>query len=197
MLEIEIKFRVDDMEGMASALRRLGAKKRDEGLERNIVFDREGEFLKSGHLLRLRSYAGRADITHKRKIPAPPHSEEKFKVREEVVVNIDDFQRGKSLLEALGFRPVWSYEKNRQTWEHGGAGILLDTLPLMGNFMEIEGPREKIAEIVKMLGLKMEKGLKESYGDLFMEYCRSRGLPLGDMVFPTAAHGNPGKGEGR
>jgi len=178
MIETEIKFRIDDPERIASALRKAGAKKADSGFEKNIIYDRGGELAQSERLLRLRSYSGKADITFKRKIPA-----EKFKVREELRVRIESFEKGASLLEALGFRPVWKYEKKRQTWELDGAGVTIDLMPMMGNFVEIEGSEKGIAEAAEKLGLDMTRGITKSYGDLFREYCKDMGIQLKDMVF--------------
>lgn len=176
-LEIEVKFRVDDPSTIVARLKQAGAKKVDDGFERNIKFDRDGELFKAHSLLRLRSYAGKADITYKKRLPS-----EKFMMREEVILNIDSFEKGKKLLEALGFKPDFRYEKKRQTWEYNGVGVLVDVLTI-GNFIEIEGTKEKIVETAEKLGLDMRDALPLSYGELFMEHCKEKGIPLHDMVF--------------
>jgi adenylate cyclase class 2 len=181
-LEIEVKFRVEDPEKIVEKLHGLGAKKVDSGFESNIVFDKDGELpdsklLDSRKLLRIRSYDGNADITFKKEV-----SREKFNVREENIVIIDSFDKGKKLLEALGFKPWWRYEKKRQTWEYDGTGILVDEVPI-GNFVEIEGPEDKIEEIAKKLGLDMKDSIKKSYLEVFSDYCKEQGIPFSDMVF--------------
>ncbi len=176
-LEIEVKFRIDDPGKIIGKLEQLGAKKIDEGFERNIKFDDGSGRFKAGLLLRLRSYAGRADITYKKKLPS-----ERFMKREEVILNIDSFERGKKMLEAVGFKPYFRYEKKRQTWEYNDVGILVDTV-VIGNFIEIEGTEEKIAETAGRLGLDMKDAVPISYGELFAEHCRSKGMSLQDMVF--------------
>ena len=177
MLEIEVKFRVEDPGRITERLRQLGARKVDEGFERNIIFDKGGRYYKSGLLLRLRSYTGKADITYKKKLPS-----EKFMRREEVILIIDSFERGKKLLEAIGFEPDFVYEKKRQTWEFNGVGILVDEL-VIGRFIEIEGSEEKIEETAVKLGVDMADSIPLSYGELFEEYCKAEGVPLHDMVF--------------
>ncbi len=177
MIEIEVKFRVDDHEPVLARLKRLGAKKVDGGFERNIKFDKDGgELYKSGMLLRLRSYAGKADITYKKRLPS-----EKFMMREEVIVNIDSFEHGKRLLQVLGFRPDFRYEKKRQTWEYNGVGVLIDVVAI-GKFIEIEGPKEKIVETAEKLGLDMADAIPLSYGQLFTQHCKEKGVPLHDML---------------
>lgn len=176
-LEIEVKFRIDDPGKIIDKLEQLGAKKIDEGFERNIKFDDDSQRFKAGLLLRLRSYAGMADITYKKRLPS-----EKFMMREEVILNIDSFERGKKLLEAIGFKPYFRYEKKRQTWEYNDVGILVDVV-VIGNFIEIEGTKEKITETAEKLGLDMKDAVPISYGELFVEHCKSKGIPLHDMVF--------------
>ena len=177
-LEIEVKFRLEDPGKIVEKLEQLGAKKVDDGFERNIKFDKEGgQLLKAESLLRLRSYGGKADITYKKRLPS-----EKFMMREEIILNIDSFERGKKLLEAIGFKPDFIYEKKRQTWEYNGVGILVDVL-VIGNFIEIEGTKEKITETAGKLGFDMKDAVPLSYGELFMEHCKAKGIPLHDMVF--------------
>lgn len=177
MLEIEVKFRVDNPGKIIEKLDQLGAKKVDEGFERNLKFDKDGQLMKAGSLLRLRSYAGKANITYKKRLPS-----EKFMMREEIILNIDSFERGKKLLEAIGFKQDFIYEKKRQTWEYNEVGILVDVVTI-GNFIEIEGTKEKIAETAGKLGLDMRDAVPLSYGELFVEHCKAKGIPLQDMVF--------------
>jgi len=176
-LEIEVKFRIEDSAKIVEKLKELGAERVNSGFESNISFDKNGELKRAGNLVRLRSYDGHADITYKKHV-----SSDKFSIREETIVKIDSFENGKRLLEALGFKPIWIYEKKRQTWEFDGVGILVDAVPI-GNFVEIEGPEEKIAETAEKLGLDMRDALPLSYGELFMEHCKEKGIPLHDMVF--------------
>jgi predicted adenylyl cyclase CyaB len=178
-LEIEVKFRFDDHAEILKRLESIGARKVDEGLEKNILFDRDGEIVKAGKLLRLRLYDGKASLTFKKR--GPPS--ERFIVREEVILELDDFGTGKMLLEALGFRPFRTYEKKRQTWEHDGVGILVDTMPHLGKFIEIEGSKQKIIGTASKLGLDMKDAISKDYGQLFEEFRNSTGLSTNDMLF--------------
>jgi adenylate cyclase class 2 len=178
-LEIEVKFRIGDPSAVIGKLKEIGARMVDSGLERNIKYGGHG--LEEGdELLRLRSYAGKADITHKRK---PKNAPKGFKVREEAIVMIGSFERGRKLLEAIGYRPVFVYEKKRQTWELGDVGILLDVMPLIGNFMEIEGTEDGIRETAGKLGLDMHDAITKSYGELFDQYCADKGIKKDAFVF--------------
>ena len=177
-LEIEVKFRIKDPAKIAGKLKKIGAKKVSSGFEKNILFDRNGEIGKAGDLLRLRLFDGKADITFKKFVP-----HEKFKVREENIVFIDSFEKGKRLLESMGFRESRKYEKKRQTFECDGAGILVDELPFMGSFVEIEGTEEKIIEMAGKLGLDMKDAITKDYRQLFLEYCKRHGMEGRELVF--------------
>jgi len=173
-----LKFRIDDPAKIVERLKHIGAEKVDSDLESNLKFDRDGKFLKTGELLRLRSYAGKADITYKKKVPS-----EGFKVWVETIVNIDSFEKGKRLLEAIGFSQIGKYEKKRQTWEFDGVEVLVDVMPIIGNFIEIEGTEEKITETAKKLGFDMKDAITKDYRELFLEHCRNNGIKIRDMVF--------------
>lgn len=191
-LEIEVKFRIEDPAKIVGKLKVLGARRVDSGLERNIQFDKDGEIEKSHKLLRLRKYAGKADITFKKSV-----SNEKFNVRQENIVFIDSFDRGRKLLQALGFTESRKYEKKRQTWELGDIGILVDEMPFLGNFIEIEATEEQIVEMAGKLGLDMRDAITKCYRTLFIEYCRKQGIKKLDLVFGDQGNGDKRQGKGR
>jgi|DewCreStandDraft_1066081.scaffolds.fasta_scaffold00588_14 adenylate cyclase class 2 len=175
--EIEIKFAVDDFGPVRARLQTLGARNGHRVFEDNLVFDdAQGSLRARGLLLRLR----RAErITLTVKVPQP---DPRFKVREEIEVTLDDFDRARQLLETLGFRPVQRYQKVRETWRLGAVTVALDALPF-GRFVELEGPPAALEQVVQALGFRLEQGLRQSYLDLYAALCRARGRPVGDIVF--------------
>ena len=177
-LEIEVKFRIDDPDEIARKLAGLGAKKVGEGFENNLVFDRNGEFEKSGKLLRLRSHDGKCLITYKQKKPS-----DRFKYRDELDLVVADFARAKMLLEVLGFGVVHIYEKKRTTFKLRDVEVMIDTVPFLGNFIEIEGTKQGIAATAKKLGFDMDDTITVTYDKLFRDYCREKGIGYCDMVF--------------
>jgi adenylate cyclase class IV len=61
-------------------------------------------------------------------------------------------------------------EKKRRVWRLGDCEIALDRLPLLGDFVEIEGPDdEKIADAQRSLGLADLPHIIESYAALVDE----------------------------
>ena len=68
---------------------------------------------------------------------------------------------------ALEYEKVLVFEKKRRIWRLGDCKIALDELPLLGSFVEIEGPDDKkIADVQKNLGLADLPHITESYASL-------------------------------
>lgn len=176
--EVEVKFRIDDPNEVRDRLRSLGATTRGAVHERNIVYDAGNRFRDSGELLRLRQDR-RAVLTYKRPIPDP-----KYKVREELEVEVSDFETASRLLERLGFTPALIYEKERETWILGRAEVEIDRLPF-GWFVEIEAAEEQLDSIARSLGLDPANGLADDYVSLYRQYCAERGIEPGNITFDT------------
>jgi adenylate cyclase, class 2 len=207
--EIEIKLRVDDVEALRRALKRIGAKpvSRDalRVYERNELFDTADNALKNrGQLLRIRIEArgggrlaadtdpDRTILTFKapvargkgRGIPGAGHN-----VREELEVQITDGTSVRRILEQLGMRIWFRYEKCRSTFRLPPSArwarqllMELDETPI-GVFMELEGPAAAIDRAARQLGYSKRDYVAANYCALYRDYCRHKGRKLGDMVF--------------
>lgn len=178
-LEIEVKFRVGNTKPYGEKLQKLGAKLVESGLERNIKYKGNG-LEKTKDLLRLRSYCGKSIITHKSK---PKNAPKGFKAREETEITVDSLQNAKKIIEGIGFEKSWIYEKNRQVWFLDGVEVLIDELPLIGNFIEIEGTEKEIEFTAKKLGFDMKDAITKNYEKLYKEYIKGNGLSEEDLVF--------------
>ena len=65
---------------------------------------------------------------------------------------------------ALGYKKTMTLEKKRRIWKLDECEIDLDELPLLGSFVEIEGPdSKKIAEVQRNLGLSKLSHIPETY----------------------------------
>ena len=177
MKEIEIKFRLRNLEEIRKRLRRLGGKRKETVFERNWVFDFPDQNLwKNGKLLRLREETGNSKnvyLTFKNRL-----KDSRFKVMEEIEIRVSDFAKTSKLLEALGLRKVWEYQKKRENWELWKQKITLDTLPVIGEWMEIEGDEKGIEKIAKELGFEISQGTNKSYRELLEEKGK-----IEDLVF--------------
>lgn len=115
----------------------------------------------------------------------------RYKVRREVEVEVADPERLRRILEELGLRGWFRYEKYRTSYRFPGkyrwAGELhveLDETPV-GVFVELEGPPEAIDRAAELLGYARSDYITKNYLALYLEQCRKRGIPGGDMLFPA------------
>lgn len=209
--EIEVKLRVADMGAFARRLKALGAKRLGRVHEMNTLYDTpRGRFRKRGHLLRLRvltpadgattrhggaSAGPRALLTFKgpslrlEEANGPRGSGgpggQRYKVRRELEVALDDPGPARAILEALGLVRAFRYEKFRTSYavpRHSGVKLELDETPI-GTFAEIEGPPRSIDRLARRLGYSPKDYITLSYLGLHLDNCRRRGLPPRDMVF--------------
>lgn len=212
-----MKLRVADAATARKQLAKLGAKPVPSDIagrsgrlhEMNILFDTpDGGFARHGQLLRIRTESSpnagtksdrRAVLTYKG--PAERHESSRYKVREEREVVVADAEAMQTILEALGLRGWFRYEKFRTTLAMPGSArwaaglhLELDETPI-GTFLEIEGPASAIDRAAHMLGFSPREYVTKSYLALHVDSCRGRGVNvpqlapgivtgIPDMVFP-------------
>lgn len=91
-------------------------------------------------------------------------------------------------LQNQGLTPNEAAEKERWTFIHNESEIVLDKLPFIGSFIEIEGPSENaIQEIVSLLNLSSCRVVRQNYGELMIAKFRELQLPLSN-IRATFAH---------
>lgn len=177
--EVEIKFLIESREAILGRLVAAGGEQvYPETFEDNIVLDRRGELKTKGSLLRIRKFGRYVIATYK----GPVSFNGAIKTREEVQMGLESFDRGVALFDALGFKPVFRYQKFREVWRLRGAEVVIDRTPI-GDYLEIEGPVETIREVAGELGLVPDKGIRFSYADLYRQARRTRGDLPEHMVF--------------
>ena len=99
-------------------------------------------------------------------------------------MNVDDGDRAVAVLKALGFFPTLTFEKRRESFEMGGCKVELDELPILGCFIEIEGPGEDaIARVRETLGLADRPPIKTGYIGMLAKYLRDKGDPRKLIMF--------------
>lgn len=181
-LEVEVKFLVQNLDAVRTRLRAAEATPGAPRVyERNVRYDTVDEALLARQmLLRLRQDT-RTRLTFKG--PAAQDAVSEAKVREEVEVVVDDFDRMAHVLGRLGFAAVQTYEKYRETHHWRDVEIVLDELPF-GNFVELEGPSEaSLKAAANALGLDWSKRVLANYLALMELARRTFDLPFSDLTF--------------
>lgn len=164
MIEIEAKFYLMNLKRIESRLQDLDARLiQPRVFETNIRFDLPDSGLSStGQVLRLRQDT-ETRLTYK----DAGTKEQGVVNRTEIEFVVEDFDKAKLFLEALGYQKFLQYNKYRTTYELEHCHIMLDELPY-GNFVEIEGESvESIQGVSDRLSLKWDTAIAASYQALF------------------------------
>ncbi|HMB25061.1 MAG: class IV adenylate cyclase [Chloroflexota bacterium] len=178
--ETEAKFYIQDLKKVEARLRDLGAQLiQPRTLETNIRFDLPDARLRSeGRVLRLRQDTA-ARLTYK----GAGKKEGGVLSREEIEFVVEDFEKARRFLEALGYQKLVYYEKYRTTYELTETLIMLDELPY-GSFLEIEGESDSlIHRVADQLRLKWQTAVATSYIALFERVYKTRELSFQDISF--------------
>lgn len=177
-LEIEAKMKVDDVDAVRAKLVQCGATRAEAVLETNTFFDTPDRALVAadrGLRLRRAKDLSSGDERFVITVKGPAHSGP-LKTREEAEVNVDDGERAVAVLRALGYEPHLSFEKRRETWETGGCTVELDEVPILGRFVEIEGPDEpSVMHVRDALGLSGLPLIKTGYITLLSRHLKETG----------------------
>jgi adenylate cyclase class 2 len=186
-VETEIKLKVDHLSPVRDRLHQIGAKRVGEVMETNIFIDTSDRALLASDCgLRLRRSrdltAGGVEklvVTYK-----GPRGEGDVKSREEVEVGVDSADAIVDILGRLGYSPVLTFEKRRESWSLGRCKVELDQLPYLGSFVEIECPDEAdIQRIREKLGLANVKAIVQTYADLVSHHLSDRGHDEDSLTF--------------
>jgi adenylate cyclase class 2 len=200
--EVEVKFRLADPAALRRRLRALGSERVNVVHETNLILDSpERELLGRGCGLRIRAARpldgpGPRRVTLTYKGPRDPAWHARgIRAREEIEIEIADQERMTALLARVGFAPVLHYEKRRETWPLGDAEVVVDELPRLGWFAEIEASDGEVLESLRVqLQLPAASAVSETYPQLAARY----GTPEADgscsLRFPADAREAPGSG---
>jgi adenylate cyclase class 2 len=156
MLEVELKARADT-EKIKETLLRKGAHFIASEREEDLYFNHPArDYRVTDEALRIRSSGDKCFLTYKGpKQPGPA------KIREELELEIPSAERGRQLLEKLGFHPVTMVRKKRDIYRLGDITVCLDQVENLGQFVELElvglereEAEKKLLELAAAIGLK-------------------------------------------
>lgn len=176
-LEVEVKIKVQSPRALRDRLLALGCKEKvRRSFEQNWTFDFADRRLRTrGQLLRLRRFAGRCSLTFKGVVVGSKH----FKIREELETEVSNSETFRRILERLGLRVTFRYEKFRTSYswpvsnKSRSVNLTLDETPI-GDYLEIEGSEGDIERVAAELGYQKNDFIKESYLTLFKQSLQGR-----------------------
>ena len=182
-VETEIKFRVDDLAALEARLKAAGFHQdTPRSFESNVLYDTPGRRLRSRtEILRIRNYAAKWTLTHKR-LPEAGPGEDKHKHRIETETEVASGDALAEVFRSLGLVSAFRYEKWRSEWSDGEGHCVVDETPI-GNFAELEGDGEWIDRASARLGVEPSQYLTLSYGRLFEQWCADHQSNARDLTF--------------
>ncbi len=186
-IETEIKFRLTDVEDLTVRLRQAGFKEQTpRAFESNVLYDTPDRKMRARtEILRIRSYAGRWTVTHKR-LPDIGPGEDAHKHRIETETEVSDGEAMAQVFRSIGLVAAFRYEKWRSEWTDGEGHCVVDETPI-GNFAELEGEAEWIDRVAGELGVKRGDYLTLSYGRLFELWREEHHSGANDLTFEAVS----------
>ena len=188
--EIELKFPVADPSQLEAMLPDLGFRlETPRTFEHNTLYDTPDRSLRARHqLLRIRQYGKLCTLTHKRQPDGADDS--LYKTRIETETTLADGEALSEIFSQLGFTPAFIYEKFRTEWayllDEGRAHLVIDETAI-GNWAELEGPKEWIDRMLVALRVDPRTRITDSYGTLFTAWKQRTGSPVTDLTFEQIA----------
>lgn len=160
-MEYELKFKINNKKNILSKLKKLDAV--DLGRQKEIDI-----YLGIGNKgVRLRKLGKSGLATYKYLVESKTNA----KVRKEIQTQVSDIDNLIEILKILGFCEKKRKEKIRHTFRLGNALILVDLLPFMGYFVEIEATSgAALKKAAQKLGFDAGKGNCDSYDNMFFKY---------------------------
>jgi adenylate cyclase, class 2 len=181
-LEREIKLRFETASAAREAVVALGATLvHPRRLQADALYDtQDGQLSQRLAVLRIRRDGDRSFVTFKSPLP---HAT--MKLREEKETAVGDASVMARVLEELGLRPWFRYEKYREEFTLEGVVVDIDETPV-GTFVEIEGTDHGITAAAIALGRGPADYVLDSYRTLYVNHCAALGITPTHMVFTAA-----------
>jgi len=186
-VETEIKFRVADLAALERRLRAGGFHlETPRAFESNVLYDTPDRQMRARtEILRIRSYAGRWTVTHKR-LPTDGPGEDRHKHRIETQTEVADGRALAEIFLSLGLVAAFRYEKWRTEWTDGEGHCVVDETPI-GDYAELEGAAEWIDRAASRLGVGSSEFVTLSYGRLFDQWREEHRSPAEHLTFAAVA----------
>ncbi|MBI2436879.1 MAG: class IV adenylate cyclase [Candidatus Magasanikbacteria bacterium] len=150
--EIEIKILDIDTDAIEQKLAELGAIRQWRKLIVEKAYDFPDKKIRDNNeLCRIRSVGDTVEFVYK-------YAEDRhdgFRSAEELQVEVTDFETLEQILTRLGLSSFRHREKYRTSWKYGDTHIEIDEYPSIPAYLEIEGGKKDIEDLVLKLGYTM------------------------------------------
>jgi len=199
MIEVEIKVRISDPEGIRIKFKNQGGVYKLSLEHEDTYFNMpEGlrDFKETDEALRLRKSIefNKYDESIKKKINyyltyKGKKIDNSTKTREEIDVKVEDFEKVRKILRLLGFQEIFTVKKERELYEfvyntyHIEA--LIDYIPILKQYFieveyllesseNLERSRDFLFEFLKLFEIKKEDSIRQSYLELINDKLKGK-----------------------
>jgi adenylate cyclase, class 2 len=178
---------VEDVPALIQRLQAAGfTLQTPRSFESNVLYDTPNRAMRARtEILRIRSYAGRWTVTHKR-LPDVGPGEDRHKHRVETETEVSDGKAMAEVFLSLGLVAAFRYEKWRTEWREGEGHCVVDETPI-GNYAELEGTAEWIDRAAERLEITPADYSTLSYGRLFELWREEHHSAAQDLTFAAVA----------
>jgi len=168
--EIEIKFKIEKADNIRTKLLALGGIPKKPYKQTTYGFFSDNS-IKEGIFPRIRDERDKIVLT----VKIRPKRKTEYFERKEYSVEISNAKEGADIMKSIGYNQIRVFKKMREEWKFKDVEVVLDKL-YFGVYMEIEGSKEKIEEMIKKLGFKDRKKITKAYLGLEDDYLRSNNI---------------------
>lgn len=151
-VETEVKILEINVAGIQKKLLKLGAKKVEECVIHEKIFDFVDKPMPRGTLLRVRHHGNRTEVTYK----TNPTGGSKFLEHDEYETTVADFDTMCKIFELAGLVITNDRQKRRTSYVLGKIKFEIDKYPTIPAYMEVEGTRKGIISALKKLGYTLK-----------------------------------------
>lgn len=160
-MECEVKYKIADKKKILLKLKQLRAKDFGTKKETDIYLNL------AGCGVRVRKLDRGGFVTIKRRIA----SKGQAKIREEIETAVEKVDNLIEIFKEAGFSEVKRKEKIRHSFKLGKTWVLVDQLPFMGYFVELEAASEaELKRTSRKLGFDYQQASGDSYDNLFFKF---------------------------
>ena len=169
-IEYEATFANIDKDDIRAKLKKLGAKLvYPEFLQKRYVFELPKGHEKKETWLRVRQEHDKTTLSIK------SCDGENLEEQKEIDITIDDMEKGRAVLNAIGCQQSSYWENTRELWKLKDVEITLDTWPFLEPGIEIEGQSKKaIKEVSEKLGFNWKEAI---FASVCFQYSKKYNIP--------------------
>ncbi len=164
--EIEIKFKIEKADDIRKKLLDLGGISKKPYKQTTYGFFSD-DSIEKGIFPRIRDEHGKIVFT----VKVRPQKKTKYFERKEYSVEISNVDDGVDIMKSMGYDQIRVFKKVREEWKFKDVEVVLDKL-YFGTYIEIEGPKRKIEEMVKKLGFENKERITKAYLGLEDDYLK-------------------------